>query len=63
MRELAQKLLCDWAKLKLDYVPMGRIDSLHLFGLDTELVIFAFYQHNKSRYRNVLDIGANIGLH
>ena len=49
-------------RLKLPYVSMGRIDSLDLFGV-TELIIFAFYKHNKNRYHKVLDIGANIGLH
>ena len=62
MRELAQRMLCEWAGIKLPYVSMGRIDSLDLFGA-TELIILAFYQHNRHRYKRVLDIGANIGLH
>jgi FkbM family methyltransferase len=41
---------------------MGAIDSVDLFGLD-ELIIFAFYRANRARYRRVLDIGANLGLH
>jgi FkbM family methyltransferase len=41
---------------------MGAIDSVDLFGLD-ELIIFAFYHANRARYRRVLDIGANLGLH
>jgi FkbM family methyltransferase len=41
---------------------MGSINSTHLFGLD-ELIIFAFYESNKERYKNVADLGANIGLH
>lgn len=41
---------------------MGAIDSLDLFGLD-ELLMFAFYFQNRGRYRRVVDIGANIGLH
>jgi FkbM family methyltransferase len=48
--------------LVFPYVRMGGIDSLDLFGLD-ELIIFAFYWRNRKRYRNVLDLGANIGLH
>lgn len=48
--------------LSLPYTKMGNIDSLDLFGLD-ELIIFAFYQANRNRYRRVLDIGANLGLH
>ena len=63
-RELAQKLLCNWpfGELHLPYVKMGRIDSLDLFGV-TELIIMAFYWQNRFRYKKVLDIGANIGLH
>jgi FkbM family methyltransferase len=51
-----------FGSLSLPYVRMGAIDSLDLFGLD-ELIIFAFYNANRSRYRRVLDIGANLGLH
>lgn len=46
----------------LPYFTMGNINSTHLFGLD-ELIIFSFYGINNSRYRNVADLGANIGLH
>jgi FkbM family methyltransferase len=48
--------------LSLPYTKMGAIDSVDLFGLD-ELIIFAFYHANRSRYRCALDIGANLGLH
>jgi FkbM family methyltransferase len=41
---------------------MGKVDSLDLFG-SNELIIFAFYKHNRGRYKKVLDIGANLGLH
>jgi FkbM family methyltransferase len=51
-----------FGELSLPYTRMGNIDSLDLFGLD-ELIIFAFYHANRSRYRRVLDIGANLGLH
>jgi FkbM family methyltransferase len=65
-RELAQRLLCKsfgpFGELHLPYVKMGKIDSLDLFGV-TELIIFAFYWRNRMRYKKVLDIGANIGLH
>ncbi len=44
------------------YHKMGVVDSLNLFDLD-ELIIFSFYWINRRRYRRVLDIGANIGLH
>src|SRR5690349_11853642 len=48
--------------LALPYRRMGAIDSVDLFGLD-ELILFAFYWANRSRYRRSVDIGANIGLH
>lgn len=41
---------------------MGNINTTHLFGLD-ELIILSFYCANTYRYKNVLDLGANIGLH
>lgn len=44
------------------YYKMGAVDSLNLFDLD-ELIIFSFYWVNREKYRRVLDIGANIGLH
>ena len=48
--------------LNFQYREMGAINSLDLFGLD-ELLLFAFYWANKNNYKNVSDIGANIGLH
>lgn len=51
-----------FGSLVFPYTKMGAIDSLDLFGLD-ELIIFAFYHANRSRYRRVVDIGANLGLH
>ncbi|MBI4283922.1 MAG: FkbM family methyltransferase [Chloroflexi bacterium] len=51
-----------FGELILPYHKMGAIDSLNLFDLD-ELIIFSFYWANRQRYRHVLDIGANIGLH
>jgi len=44
------------------FVDMGAISSVDLFGLD-ELIIFAFYWSNRNRYRSIVDMGANIGLH
>lgn len=56
---------CDFGPfgtLVLPYYSMGNIDSLKLFGLD-ELILFAFYLRHKESYKNVADMGANIGLH
>lgn len=44
------------------YFNMGNKSSLDLFDLD-EFIIFSFYWINRNRYKKVLDIGANIGLH
>jgi len=51
-----------FGEISLPYTKMGAIDSLDLFGLD-ELIIFAFYNANRARYRHTLDIGGNLGLH
>lgn len=61
-RERAQSWLCDHLGIQLPYISMGKVDSLDLFG-PNEMIIFAFYQHNAGRYKKVLDIGANVGLH
>lgn len=49
-------------KLRFPYFKMGAVDSLNLFDID-ELIIFSFYWLNRTTYRKVVDIGANIGLH
>jgi FkbM family methyltransferase len=41
---------------------LGRFDSIGQFYAD-ELILFSFYFHNRNIYKNVLDLGANIGLH
>jgi FkbM family methyltransferase len=51
-----------FGKIYLPYLKMGNIDTLNLFDLD-ELIIFSFYWKNRSRYKRVADLGANIGLH
>jgi len=54
--------LAEVGELYFPYFSMGNIDSVKLFGID-ELIIFSFYFANRKRYRKVLDLGANIGLH
>jgi FkbM family methyltransferase len=65
-RALAQALLTEhfgpFGPLKFPYQTMGKIDSLHLFG-EPELQIFAMYHAHRGRWKKVLDIGANLGLH
>ena len=62
MREKAQQFLTEALGMDFPYVKMGKIDSLDLFG-PTELMILQLYKHNKNRWKHVLDIGANLGLH
>jgi FkbM family methyltransferase len=49
-------------RIFLPYYRMGAVNSLDLFGLD-ELIILLFYWCNRSRYRRMVDVGANLGLH
>ena len=51
-----------FGEIKFPYHEMGAVNSLNLFELD-ELIIFSFYWQNRNIYRNILDVGANIGLH
>lgn len=51
-----------FGNLVFPYFKMGAIDSLNLFDID-ELIIFSFYFVNRGKYKKVMDIGANIGLH
>lgn len=49
-------------EIKFPFRKMGAINTLHLFGLD-ELIIFSYYLKSRDKYKNVADIGANLGLH
>lgn len=51
-----------FGELMFPYRKMGAVDTRNLFDID-ELIIFSFYWINRKRYRRVLDIGANLGLH
>ena len=44
------------------YRDMGAVNTLDLLGLD-ELIMFAFYWKSRTKYRRVVDMGANVGLH
>jgi FkbM family methyltransferase len=44
------------------YRDMGAVNTLDLFGLD-ELIMFAFYWKSRAKYKRVVDMGANVGLH
>lgn len=48
--------------IRFPYLQMGNINIINLFNLD-ELINFSFYSHNIHRYKKVLDVGANIGVH
>lgn len=48
--------------LTIPFTSFGNITSNDLFG-DKEQALFDFYERSRGRYRRVLDIGANIGVH
>lgn len=48
--------------IRFPYIKMGNINSINLFNFD-EIIIFSYYFCNKNIYKNILDIGGNIGLH
>jgi len=48
--------------INFPFFNMGQITSEKLFGFD-EMILFSFYFINQKRYKNTLDLGANIGLH
>lgn len=52
----------EFGEIILPFIKMGKITSLDLFGLD-ELLIFSWYLNNQKQYKNVADLGANVGLH
>jgi len=50
-------------KFSLPYISQGNIDSADLFGMN-ELILFSYYEQTiGNKYRKILDLGANIGLH
>jgi FkbM family methyltransferase len=51
-----------FGKIILPYHNMGAVSSTDLFGVD-ELILFSYYWKNRDKYKNVSDLGANIGLH
>jgi FkbM family methyltransferase len=55
-------LLGEIGEIYFPYFSFGNLDSRKLFGLD-EIILFAFYYANQKRYKSILDLGANIGLH
>ena len=59
---MQKKSFGPFGSLIFPHFKMGTISSPDLFVLD-ELILFSFYWINQSRYKKVLDIGANIGLH
>ena len=50
-------------EFSLPYLSQGQVDSPNLFGMN-ELILFAYYELTVGyKYKKVLDLGANIGLH
>jgi len=49
--------------VKILGVSLGNVSSLDVLSSLNEWIIFSYYYRNRYRYRVVLDIGANIGIH
>lgn len=49
--------------VKISKVSLGNVSSLDVLSSLNEWIIFSFYHRNRFRYRVVLDIGANVGIH
>lgn len=52
----------EFGKIIFPYYSMGKDNSFNLFNAN-ELVVFYIYLKNKKKYKNVADMGANLGLH
>ena len=55
------KNLYPFGNLKIPYYEMGAVNSKHIFGLD-KIILYSFYWHQRHKYKNVVDLGANIGI-
>ena len=49
-------------KIFFPHFSMGAINSENLFNLD-ELIMISHYYSSRQKYKKILDLGANIGLH
>lgn len=54
--------LGDLGFIRFGLADLGNLNSADLFGLD-ELILFAYYRQNVSKYKRFVDLGANVGLH
>ena len=52
----------EFGKIVFPYYSMGKDNSFNLFNAN-ELVVFYIYLKGKKKYKNVADMGANLGLH
>lgn len=52
----------DIGRIEFPYRTLGNVDSSGMFALD-ELIVFSYYIINRTKYKNVLDVGANLGIH
>lgn len=63
MRDVIQRMVCEWMGIEFPYAKLGNIDTLDYLVNINEFAIFDLYRRNCGRYQKVLDIGANRGLH
>lgn len=55
--------LCQELGIKLAYCGFGAFDTTDIMGSENERAIFSLYRERAYRYKKVLDIGANVGIH
>jgi FkbM family methyltransferase len=53
----------EFGNLIFPYTEMGSVSSIDIISSLNELIIFSYYLQNIKKYKKVVDIGANIGLH
>lgn len=52
----------DFGKIIFPFKKLGNVDSSGMFSLD-EMIVFSYYIIKRDKYKNVLDIGGNLGIH
>ena len=61
--EIESSKIGEFGDIIFPYTELGSVSSLDVFSSLNELIIFSYYLQNREKYKKVIDIGANIGLH
>ena len=62
-QEIKSSEIGEFGDVIFPYIELGSVSSLDVFSSLNELIIFSYYLQNRKKYKKVIDIGANIGLH